>query len=407
MTAPLHRTPSVALFGEFGVGNLGNDVALDTIVSAWQGLPVHFEILTHDDARAAAATGLPARSWRDTSGTSRRLRRRLGDVAALVRAVRRYDVIVVAGTGLLEGSRSGPGPSGTLRSLAVLSLAAWVLRVPVIWLAVGGARYRGRLTRLVVRLATFGTVRRSYRDHLTKAAVATCTRRARRDEVVCDVVFARSLPEPPDRPEQPGSPAADGGPPTVVLGVMDLPDRSGDPAEFAGERGRYVEELVKLGSALRARGCRLLAILGDDADTTNTTEVLRGVGWPEDEMVSFLPETSDFDAVLGTVGRADVVVASRFHLAVAATMTARPLVMLSHTDKVAQLLLELDLRDYVRSAYGFSAAEVEALVLDALADRVAIAARLTEHRERYRAVARTHLAEVGDLVTSLATKGSR
>ena len=394
------RTRRIALFGEFGVGNIGNDTSLRTVLSLIHGqrLPGSTELITRQSEGAAELFGLPATPMKTEpggrEGTVGRVLRRARDGLRMIRTVGRFDAIVVPGTGLLEPTGTSRA-AGTVNALAALSLAARLRRVPVVWFAVGGAvrgmERSGTITHIVVDVAARGASYRSYRDELTKSELLRFGVNVQADQVRRDVAFA--YPNLPVRQRRP-----DGQPVIVAISVIDLPQSFGGSGD---DRTRYVTELTKLTVELRGRGMRVRFVLGDQADDANTREVLAGLGslGRSDDDVEYV-ETRTFDELLAELAEVDVVVASRFHVLVAAALVTRPMVALSHADKDDELLRQLGLTRYLLDAYTFDAAEAAKSVDESARADSEISARLRSECAANRAMVEAEFRKISDLLRS-------
>lgn len=191
----------VGLFGPLGAGDLGNDGSLSAVLAHLRAKHpgMRIEACCSGPEEVSTRHGVHAvpLSWhRAKEGTASRLGAVVGavvDAFRTARWVRRQDVVIVPGTGVLE-TTPPPRPSGWPYSLFLLSLTGKLLRTKVVLLAVGADTVAGRANRAFLvgaaRLAHY----RSYRDEVSRDAVSAMGVDTSRDPVHTDLVFA--LPNP-------------------------------------------------------------------------------------------------------------------------------------------------------------------------------------------------------------------
>jgi len=420
----------VALFGEVGVGNLGNDASfaacarlLRERVPGVRIAAMGRDVGLSDPADPADPAGPARRDGLDgydeavplSSAFGLRLRRsgrtgpvaralaKLADLGHLVRVVGGLDGVVVPGTGVLEREhRRGPG--GVLVWLVLLAVACRVRGVPLAWFAIGGSSYESRWPAWTAGLAARGARHRTFRDAGTRDALPAWSGVAG-DVVTHDVVLGRD--EAVAEVATPGPPE---GVRTVAVAVInhDPPGPSG-----AERRRRYVERVAALVRALTGTGVAVELVSADRADREAVAAVLTaldvGVGddapssGPGDGAIARPParpvvvhtEEGGMDVLLDRLATADVVVASRFHVLVAAALARRPVVALSHADKDAALLRRAGLERYLvpiddlepeRVARLVSAAHADGARVGRLLDAMCRAAHASVHAEADRLV---------------------
>jgi len=362
--------PRVALFGELGIDNLGNDASAAVVLGLLREVAPDAEVavVSRDPEGAARAFGLPthpAHAPRRPGARSTRaaaLADRVRDAVHLFRLARRFDVIVVPGAGVLEAAGSSPG--GTVLSLCVVGLGARSARARYVWVCVGGGRYRSRRVRAWVAVAARLASVRTFRDEMTRAQVAACGVDTLGDVVLGDVVTLTG----PYR-------ALDGADGTVVVSPIDVPARGRGPQEAAAARATYLDELVELTRRLLAEGRDVRVVVADGADVATADalveRVLRATGRRVEQR-----RPTTFADLLDAVAGTTAVVSSRYHVLLAGALAGRPLVALSHADKDDALLADVGLADAVVPIEEATADAVRARLATALADPRATAARL-------------------------------
>ncbi|MCL2092095.1 MAG: polysaccharide pyruvyl transferase family protein [Micrococcales bacterium] len=342
-------TLQVALFGEFGHGNLGNDMSCRAAQErlAQQVPEAEFSVMVRDTGRTEQALGLPAVPFARPHGGSLpgRLWAKLVDLVVMLRVVSRFDLVVVPGTGLLEEA-TALLPGGHLVWLVLLSFACRARRVPLVWMGLGGSPYGHRLPAWVAAWAARGARRRSFRDTMTRDAMGRAGLDVTHDRLVHDLVLATD--------PRPVVPAASGG--QVVVSVVNLPVDRG--------RARYAAVLAQAVDRLAAAGDAVTMVVMDDSDLAMTDEVLARLDGP----APLTARPADLDSLLAVLADADVVVASRYHALVGTLLAGRIPVAVAHAAKDAALLAQAGLDDYVLDIATVSADEVLAAVAAARAD---------------------------------------
>lgn len=265
--------PRVGLFGLLGSGNIGNDASMEAVLN--------YLSADHPDAVVDAMCSGPARlkdvyrmeavdlSWyraraRAPSGILAIAAKCLGkglDVFRIAAWVRRHDVVIVPGMGVLETTLPVRA-LGTPFAIFVLCLSGRLLRTRVALVSVGANVISQPVTRWLctssARLARYV----SYRDAGSRAAM-----RPGRDEaghVYPDLAFA--LPALVDDP---------GDPLVVGVGVMNFHGTGDDRARADEIYESYVEKLTCFIVWLVDTGRSVLLYVGDTRGSDD--EVIREV----------------------------------------------------------------------------------------------------------------------------------
>ncbi|MFC7877418.1 polysaccharide pyruvyl transferase family protein [Isoptericola sp. NPDC057391] len=355
-------TARVALLGEAGIANVGNDASVAQVIRLLEerDVDVRVTLVGREPAAARAALGRPALAARarwayrgplHASVPAQGLRACL-DLAHLVRLVRRFDAVVVPGTGALEVGRGGP-PGGQILSILLTGVACRLTRTPFVWLAVGGSRYSRRVTRAAVRAAAATATIRSYRDPVTLEAVRACGTDTSRDVLMDDIVTARS-----DVLGGAADGGAEGGAGVVVLSLVDVPSATGESGATAAERRRYQHEMSRVLGALLDRGTPVRVVVSDAADVPVARRVVDAVAQDGGRPRVQVRVPRDFDELSGDVADARAVVGSRFHVLVAAALRRVPFVTVEHADKVRVLSDDAGVGSYRVDAHAFGADEL-------------------------------------------------
>ncbi|MEV6199554.1 polysaccharide pyruvyl transferase family protein [Streptomyces sp. NPDC051771] len=346
----------VGVFGLLGSGNLGNDGSLEAVLRYLRAEhpAAVVDALCGGPEAVTARFGIPATrlhwyrgEYRTASRAGAVAGKALGKLVDAVRTaawVRRHDLVIVPGMGVLEATLP-LRPWGFPYSLFLLCASGQLLRTPVALIGVGADAITERPTRVLVRWSARLAAYRSYRDGLSRDAMRAMGVDTTGDAVHPDLAFA--LPAPP-----PGAP-----PGPVCVGVMDFHGGNDDRARAGEIHRRYVAETTRFVRALAAEGRRVRLLTGDAADARVVAAILDAVDSPlvtaagADSLAELMAETA----------AAEAVVATRYHNLVCALRTGTPTLALSYAAKSDALMEDMGL-----GAYRHPAREVDA---DRLLDR--------------------------------------
>jgi polysaccharide pyruvyl transferase WcaK-like protein len=203
-----HETPvRVGVFGLLGSGNIGNDGSLEAVLGYLRAEHPEavVDALCGGPEVVAARYGIPATrlhwyrgEYRTASRAGAIAGKGLGKLVDAVRTaawVRRHDVVIVPGMGVLEATLP-LRPWGFPYSLFLLCASGRLLRSRVALVGVGAAPIGDRPTRALVRWSARLATYRSYRDAMSRDAMRAMGVNTARDEVYPDLAFA--LPTPPE-----------------------------------------------------------------------------------------------------------------------------------------------------------------------------------------------------------------
>ncbi|MGW1239373.1 polysaccharide pyruvyl transferase family protein [Streptomyces bobili] len=382
----------VGVFGLLGSGNLGNDGSLEAVLGYLRAEHPEavVDALCGGPEVVAARYGIPATrlhwyrgEYRTASRAGAIAGKGLGKLVDAVRTaawVRRHDVVIVPGMGVLEATLP-LRPWGFPYSLFLLCASGRLLRTRVALVGVGADAISDRPTRALVRGAARLAAYRSYRDALSRDAMRAMGVDTSRDEVYPDLAFA--LPTP-------AASAPSGPPGPVCVGVMDFHGGNDDRARAEEIHRRYLDGTTRFVRALVADGRPVRLLTGDACDAAVVAAILDAVDSP---LVTAAEAASLADLMKETAA-ADAVVATRYHNLVCALKAGTPTLALSYAAKSDALMESMGL-----GAYCHPAREVDA-------DRLLEQFRSLEGRsaELRRTLAERNLAatrQLGDQFTAL------
>ncbi|MFF3493125.1 polysaccharide pyruvyl transferase family protein [Streptomyces sp. NPDC002795] len=346
----MRTAPRVGVFGLLGSGNLGNDGSLEAVLAYLRAehpdAPV--DALCGGPDVVTARYGIPATrlhwnrgEYRTASRTGALATKGLGKLVDVVRTaawVRRHDVVIVPGMGVLEATLP-LRPWGFPYSLFLLCASGRLLRTKVALVSVGAAEIGVRPTRALVRWSARLAAYRSYRDAQSRDAMRAMGVNTARDAVYPDLAFA--LPVPAATPD----------PGTVCVGVMDFHGGNDDRARAEEIHRRYLEGTTRFVRTLVEDGRRVRLLTGDDCDASVVEAILDAVDSP----LVTAAETASLADLMKETAAADTVVATRYHNLICALKSGTPTLALTYAAKSDALMERMGL-----GAYHHPAREVDA-----------------------------------------------
>jgi polysaccharide pyruvyl transferase WcaK-like protein len=390
----------IVFYGNFGAGNLGNEVTLQTAIEQTLARLPHAKLLcictNPDDVRArhgiAAAPSLSRDSgwsWSDLdlkqarndsedarpdsrgpAGRRPRSRRlgsklaRLGRIAfrraprelahwyRMLRVMAGSDVLLIPGTGIVTDS--GCGSLGWPYDMFKLTVLARLCGRRVIFLSVGAGPFRHRLGCWFIRRSLGLAHYRSYRDVDSKRRLEDIGFNTAHDVVYPDLVFGLS------RGHLAAKRTGTESPHIVGLGLKDYATPV-DEADAKSYR-KYLGVMADFVVWLQVRGHTVRLIIGDAQYDTRVREDLitvleaRGAGAKGPLLLS--DPVPSIDELLGQLRETDAVISPRFHNLVLALMLNKPVIALSDLPKVDALLVDLGLGRFCLPLDGLNTEEL-------------------------------------------------
>ncbi|MFE2276551.1 polysaccharide pyruvyl transferase family protein [Streptomyces sp. NPDC059454] len=331
----------VGVFGLLGSGNVGNDGSLEAVLGHLRAEHPEavVDALCGGPEVVTARYGIPATrlhwyrgEYRTASRAGAIAAKGLGKLVDAVRTaawVRRHDVVIVPGMGVLETTLP-LRPWGFPYSLFLLCATGRLLRTRVALVSVGAGVIGNRPTRVLTRWSTRLAAYRSYRDAVSRDAMRAMGVDTARDEVYADLVFA--LPTPPA--------GESAGPPGLVcVGVMDFHGSNDDRARAGEIRRRYLDGTTRFVRALVEDGRPVRLLTGDELDRPVVDAILDAVDSP---LVTAAETASPAD-LMKEMAAADTVVATRYHNLICALKAGTPTLALSYSAKSDTLMAEMGL----------------------------------------------------------------
>lgn len=340
--------PRVGLFGHLGACNIGNDASMEAVLGYLEadhpGAIIDAMCPGPQTVRNRYGIGAIPMVWYQkyeprVSGATAIALKVLGKGIDAIRTaawVRRHDVVIVPGAGVLEASLP-LWPWGMPYAMFLLSASGRIFGTKVALVSVGAGVINKRATRWLSNSAARLAFYRSFRDDGAREALRRRGVDTTHDHVYPDLAFA--LPEPGDDP---------GSPDIVGVGVMAYYG-SNDERKHADEiYSSYVAKMAEFVRWLVDNGRRVRLFVGDTngSDDSVVQEILADLrktrpdldpSWVVAEpVISF----TDVMAAMLPVGS---VVAIRFHNIVCALRLSKPTISISYSPKHDVLMADMGL----------------------------------------------------------------
>ncbi|MEU6591333.1 polysaccharide pyruvyl transferase family protein [Streptomyces sp. NPDC046881] len=344
----MKTAPRVGVFGLLGSGNLGNDGSLEAVLGylRTEHPDAAVDALCGGPEAVTTRFGIPATrlhwnraEYRTASRAGAIASKGIGKLVDVFRTaawVRRHDVVIVPGMGVLEATLP-LRPWGFPYSLFLLCASGRLLRTRVALVGVGAAEIRNRPTRALVRWSARLAAYRSYRDAQSRDAMRAMGVDTARDEVYPDLAF--SLPTPT-------ASAPSGSPGTVCLGVMDFHGGNDDRARADEIYRRYLDGTIRFVRTLVEEGRPVRLLTGDQCDVAVVEAILDAVDSP----LVTAAEPASLADLMKEMAAADAVVAVRYHNLICALKTGTPVLALSYAAKSDALMDRMGLGAFCHPA---------------------------------------------------------
>jgi polysaccharide pyruvyl transferase WcaK-like protein len=341
--------PRVGIFGKVGAGNIGNDASMEALLgylrSDHPDAVIDAMCTGPDTLRSRYGIDAIQLFWHNrfkASGVTATILKVVGrglDTFRTVGWVRRHDVVVVPGAGVLEASLPMV-PRGWPYAIFLLSAAGKVFGTKVAFVSVGAGTVNQRMTRFLFNSAARLAYYRSYRDAGAKESMRRRGLNVSRDHVYPDLAF--SLRPPVSGAVEPG---------LVAVGVMAYYGTNDERGQADEIYARYVAGMKRFVRWLAENDHRVLLIVGDTngSDSDVVTEILADVrvNLPDlDESTVTAAAVSSYSDVMQVMTRVGSVVAIRYHNVLCALKLSKPTIAISYSPKHDVLITDMGLGDF-------------------------------------------------------------
>ena len=410
----------IALYGNFGSGNLGNECTLEVVIErlrqTWPDARLVCICADPHDVRSrhpvqAVRGALTDSRWtwarfgrepaapapqlattpRPASRASRALRivlRRIPrEVLHWMRGLVllwRIDMLLVPGTQIVSDYLCGP--SGWPYDLFKWSTLAALCRAERVFLSIGVGPVRHPLSRWLIRRSLIGARYRSYRDEASRLCAAGLGLPAPRAAVFPDLVFSLSPVRLGAETERTGTA------PVVGLGLKDYA-----AADDAAHR-QYLQAMAGFAAWLDARGYRVRLLIGDAQYDDRPRRELCALLQRRPNPVRPLPIEADASfgvaALLDQLRATEWVVSPRLHNLILAALLGKPLIALCDHSKLDALLAGFGLGEYCVPLENLSLDTLVGKFLALERDAGRVKAQIRSTTARYRQALEAQYAQI-------------
>ncbi|RWD75126.1 polysaccharide pyruvyl transferase family protein [Mesorhizobium sp.] len=385
-TAPRStRRLRIALIGQFGVGNFGNDGSLEAMIGTLGRICPEAELavictwpesvekvfgietikLTRPDIKSRWL-GLANRIL------GRAPYKMLGPIRAFLK-LRGFHAVVLPGTGAFDDF--GDTPFGMPYLFLKWLLMARLRGCVVAFASIGAGPAYHPLSRMFFAWASHCASYRSFRDGISRDFIRSLGVNVAKDRIFPDLAFG--LPVPTVEREISSA--------TVVgVGVMNYRGRTGGSDSIYNA---YISKLSEFVLRIVKRGFAVRLILGQDNDEVAALDVierLRGLVSDTDLARVVYHGSASLHDVMAQMLTTDVVVATRFHNVVCAMRVGLPVISLGYLEKHDVLAADAGLSAFCTSVETFSVEWLESRLDALLAERELRAKQVRETVLRYR-----------------------
>ncbi len=282
-----------------------------------------------------------------------RLPSRILDVFRIAAWVRRHDVVIVPGAGVLEASLP-LRPWNTPYGLFLLSASGKLFGTKVALVSVGADLIDKRATRWLSNWAARLAFYRSYRDTASREAMRRRGIEAE-DSVFPDLAFSLPLPV--------GHRNGAGDWSTIGVGVMAYGGSNDDRDRTREIHTSYLDSIKEIVCWLIDNGRRVRLFIGDTdgSDEATVRELLadiRSIRPELDDSCVVAEPVSTFSDIMRALEPLGALVATRFHNLVAAVMLSKPTIAVGYSPKHSSLMSDMGLAEF---SYSVQSLQVGAL----------------------------------------------
>jgi polysaccharide pyruvyl transferase WcaK-like protein len=352
------------MFAGVGSGNIGNDASGEALLDYVRADHPYasLDAMCTGPEWVSSRYGIEAIPWqwylkreRQVSGPTAIALKVLGkglDVFRTAVWVRRHDVVLVPGVGVLEATMPKVRWWGTSYSMFLLCASGRLFGTKVALINVGASPISHWLTRWLSTSAGRLAFYRSYRDTMSSDAMRQRGLDTSQDDICPDLVF--SIPVPLYEP---------GDAQTVGVGVMDYYGTEDDRSHSEEIHAAYVAKMKVFVRWLVDGGRRVRLLVGDTngSDDSVVQEILadlresRPAMDPTWVVAEPLVTYADLVRALQDVGS---VVATRYHNVLCALRLCKPTISIGYSSKNDALMADMGLGEFCQSARSLDVARL-------------------------------------------------
>jgi polysaccharide pyruvyl transferase WcaK-like protein len=436
--------PRIALFGNFGTGNLGNEATLQAmILNVRKYLPdAEISCVCPDPENAAKQYGIPALplraplpAWKSSgfaggerkvadgstakagAGPYRRMKAILNKSLRIFSypfidayrwfkvfiALKDKDLLIMTGTGMVGDYAIRPFDLHyDILRWAVISR---LCRCKLLFVSVGGGPLRFRLSRWFIKAALALSDYCSYRDAPSKDHLGAAGIDVTNHVVYPDLAYSLPKVVIPKKRE------SGRGDTTIGVGIMNYHTRIGGSGSDQTIYRNYVGRMASFIVRLLERGYTVRILIGDviwDQDVRGDLRrelEARRCNYEDGRIID--EPASSVDELLFQLASVDVVVSSRFHNVLLGLMLGKPAMAISYHEKFQPLMSGVGLDEFCCDIEQIDVDELIGKVVKLVEDAPAFEARIALKTESHRAALDEQYQRIFEGVSSYEGEPSR
>ena len=345
------RPVRVGLFGLLGTGNIGNDASMEAVLRYLreEHPEVAVDAMCPGPGRLKAEYAIQAvplwhRGYERVHGLPGiplRLSGKIVDGWGIASWVRRHDVVIVPGMGVMEATVP-VRPWETPYAMFMLSAAGRMFGTKVALVSIGAGPIRQRMTRWLYNAAARLASYRSYRDTASRDVMRKRGQNVSADPVYPDLVFG--LPAPADGVADPR---------IVGVGIMAYYGDNDDRDEAAALHAAYITKMKTFIEWLADSGRQVRLFVGDAADDSAVAELLASLraDRPDLDPGQVTAElVSSFGDLMRAMTGVQSVVATRYHNVMCALKLGKPVISVGYAAKNVALMADVGVPEFCQDA---------------------------------------------------------
>ncbi|MEJ2116532.1 MAG: polysaccharide pyruvyl transferase family protein [Alphaproteobacteria bacterium] len=393
MTATPNDTPTrIGLFGNFGTGNFGNDGSLRALLDYLRAQRPDAQIYCicpneevvrkrFDLPTLPIEAKMPEDSWfRTLNRILPHFGKRLHHFVSTMRAVDKFDMIIVPGTGILDDFADRW--QGMPLSLFIWSLAARLSGRPFAFASIGAGPIEHPWSRWLMKWAARMARFRSFRNQESKDFLEGLGVNTSKDAVTPDITF--SLPSP-----TPTAGLEDGndGLPIVGIGVMSYAGWHPVPPDSERIYSHYIAKVAQFAGWLLYQGYGVRIIAGDENDAVAMDDVVAMITQQFGSLPAHLAaeKAASMEDVTAQMADTKLIIATRFHNIICALMLNIPVISVGYARKNDALLTDMGLQDFCQHIEDLDVGLLKNQFERLLRDHKFYKLKITEKSAEYRA----------------------
>jgi polysaccharide pyruvyl transferase WcaK-like protein len=380
-------SPRIGLMGYFGYGNFGNDASLEAMTAFLYRVCPDAELtcicvspsgVNHDKYRAVVPMTPPAHSgtgYRLLNALLLKLPRLIEVARHAIKSVRKLDVVIVPGSGLLQDYLAKPWQAPI--TLYIWCLSARLSGKKLGFISVGAGASRNALSRWLLKSSAGLAHFRSYRDEASRNYMVGLGVGSNKDPLYPDLVYTR--------PANDVRRALDSQPVVVGVGLMTHLGWWGDDQ---GVYDTYIRKICEFCVRLLNEGYRVRILIGETTDRAAVDDVIRGVERQRPDAVGtqiVAEHACSQRDLMRQMSPAHAVVAMRFHNVVCALILGKPVVSIGLFRKADQMLAEVGMGEFRQTLEHLDVDLLYEQLQRLLADRAGYEAKIRQTLPTYHA----------------------